>query len=437
MLKKFFDRFKKEDDFPETTEIALSKIDKHMNFLLRDNLGYINKNILSKILDITQKKEEILLSLHELHRSKLINTHIPDREVHIMDGNRDNFIKRVSHFVGGIDVPKNYLDTYDYCVKFPNDLNTLNQDVQKNIFVLQHFFSNEVKTVNKLLHELEELIIDIRVLLEKNGVELLKNIQKDIKNFANNLLKTNDLKHHISEENDNIKIHEEKLHRLNEKIKTITSGTDYRALEGFKKEKEEADSDINKIVKEFDEIVSCLDTALKKYYYLNPDRKIAKEYLEDPKSAIIKDQRLELTNILAAVTELIANNQIELKENKKEKCLEALGKLTSDYLKSIQSLILKLEDAKQRSQTKITHNSASLNLSEQQYWITATEDKIKYHQTNIEKLEKNIGIIKIENEEIIEKIKTDLQKLMNKEIKIIDDLSSEITVHDTSVEEGQ
>ena len=67
-------------------------------------------------------------------------------------------------------------------------------------------------------------------------------------------------------------------------------------------------------------------------------------------------------------------------------------------------MLLKLEDQKQRAQTKITHNSASLNMSEQQYWINATEDKIKYHNTNIDRLEKNINSITLSNAEILIKI---------------------------------
>jgi len=430
MFKKLFSRFgekfKKEQEAEVGEEILLSKIDKHMNFILRDNLGTLNKNISTKTEDIIQKKDEIIVTLRNLHKAHLMNTNIPEREVNIMDGNRENFIKRISHFVTNIEVPKNYLDTYDYCVKFSLNMEQLNKDVQKNIFVLQHFFGNEVKDTNKALHDLEEMIIEIRVLLEKNGIVYLKEIQKDIKLFVENVIKIKDFKRQIDTEKTEINSHQEKLDRLNERINTITNGTDYRALESFRQEKTEAENETKQLLSELNESFSSLDTALKKYYYLNPDKKIIKEYLDDLKTAIMNDTNLVIATILQEIKASIENNQIELKDKKKEQGIDAIEKLTTEYLKDEQSKIMKLEDQKQRSQTKITHNSASLNLSEQQYWINATEDKLKYHNNNIEKLEKNINSVDLENAATLIKIRQDLEKLMNKSLELKDDLTEGI-----------
>jgi len=426
MLKRFLERFRKAPEIPESNVIELSKIDKHMNFLLRDSMGYINKNILARIVEINHKKEEITLSLREFHKAQLMNAKIPEREINIMGGNRDNYIKRISHFVTGIDVPKNYLDTYDYCIRFSKELEGLNHDVQKNIFVLQHFFENEIHAINKGLHDLEELIIDIRVLLEKNGVELLKAIQKDIKEFTTNIVKVKDFKRQIDSENQDISVYQEKLDRLNERIKTITTGTDYRALETFKQEKDDVEKDIKRLVQVEGELFSNLDTALKKFYYLNPDKKIIKDYMDDFRTGLAKDHNLEIIGILKGIKDAIDSNQIDLKDKKKDNCLDSINKLTEDYARSLQSSILKLEEQRQHAQAKITHNSASLNLSEQQYWINATEDKIRYHKSNIEKLEKNIDIIKIENEEILGKIKKDIEGLMHKPVDLKDDLTDSL-----------
>jgi len=430
MFKKLFSRFserlKKEPEMTPGEEILLSKIDKHMNFILRDNLGNLNRNISEKTIDITHRKEEVVVTLRDLHKAQLMNTKIPEREVNIMDGNRENYIKRISHFVTSIDVPKNYLDTYDYCVKFSQELEQLNRDIQKNIFVLQHFFANEVKDTNKALHDLEEMIIEIRVLLEKNGIVYLKEIQKDMKLFVDNVIKIKDFKRQISSEKSEITAHQEKLDRLNERVKTITTGTDYRALELFRQEKGAAENEIKQILTELSGFFSTMDTALRKYYYMNPDKKIIKEYLDDLRGAIIIDTNLNIAGILKELKTAIENDAIDLKDRKKESCIESIEKLTLEYLKETQSKIMKLEDQKQHAQTKITHNSASLNLSEQQYWINATEDKIKYHNSSIDKLERNINAVDMENAETLSKIRMDLEKLMDKKIELKDDLTEGI-----------
>ena len=434
MFKKLFSRFKKAEEIPIGEEILLSKIDKHMNFVLRDNLGNINKSISEKIIEINHRKDDVIATLRDLHKSQLMNSNVPEREIHIMDGNRDNYIKKISHFITNIDVPKNYLDTYDYCIKFSQDLEQLNRDIQKNIFVLQHFFANEVKDTNKALHDLEEMIIDIRVLLEKNGIIYLKEIQKDIKSFVDNVIKIKDFKGQINAEKNEIKGHQEKLDRLNERIKTITNGTDYRALEVFRQEKGAAENEIKNIINKLNGPFSTLDTALRKYYYMYPDKKIIKEYLDDARIAIMEDKTLDIEKILKNIKNSIEHNEIDLKDKKKEHCLESIDKLTLEHLKEVQSRVLVLEDQKQHAQTKITHNSASLNLSEQQYWINATEDKIKYHNTNIEKLERNINAVDLENAETLSKIRMDLEKLMEKTVQLKDDLTAGILEGDREFE---
>ena len=431
MLKRLFARFKtrfpKEDEETEVgEEILLSKIDKHMNFILRDKLGNINKTITEKTIEISHQKEDIIVVLRELHKSKLMNTNIPEREVNIMEGNRENYIKKISHFVTTIDVPKNYLDTHDYCIKFSQDIEQLNRDIQKNIFVLQHFFGNEVKEANRALHVLEESIIDIRVILEKNGINYLKDIQKDIKSFVDNVSKIKDFKNQIETEQAEIKEHQDKIDKLNERIKTITSGTDYRALEAFRQEKGAAENEIKNILMETNSAFSGLDTALKKYYYMNPDKKVIREYMDDVRSAIINDTQLTIADILKEIKVAIENDKIDLKDRKKESCIEAIDKLTYEKLKETHTQILKLEDQKQHAQTKITHNSASLNLSEQQYWINATTDKLAYHNNNIDKLERNINTVILDNARILSDIRVELGKLMDKNIELKDDLTQAI-----------
>ena len=179
MFKHVFDLFKKKPEEPKfepQNHIELSKIDKHMNFILRDKLGTLNRAISDKVITVNDIKEEIIHELRTLHKKALMNPDIPQREIQIMEGNRENYIRKVSHFISNIEVPKNYLETYDYCIRYSVDMEALYKDVQKNIFVLNHFFENEVKTVSKELNKLESAIIDIRITFEKNNIDLLKSI---------------------------------------------------------------------------------------------------------------------------------------------------------------------------------------------------------------------------------------------------------------------
>jgi len=428
MLKSFFDRFRKKDfseqEIPK--EIELSKIDKHMNFILRDRLGNMNRQINDKIVEAGDKKDEIIHLLRNLHKSQLMNPNISQREIQIMEGNRENYIKRISHFIAAMDIPKNYLETYDYCVKFSQEIESLFKDVQKNIFILSNFFENEIKTINKEISRLESILIDIRITFEKNNIDVLKNIQDNIKKVTGDMIRIKTIEARISEHDAIIKEHEDKLKKLNERIGTITSGTDFRALESFKKEKLDIEDELKGRYSEFDRYFSEIDTALKKYYYKNPDKKILKGYLDDSRATFLSDENLELCQLLSEMKDLINTGQIDLKDKKKDTTLSAIGIMTMECAKNLQSDIRKLDDSRKHIQTKITHNSASLNLSEQQYWMSATESKVNEQKSEIAKLKRDIDKVNSEISELKVRIQEDLEKALGEKILITDDLAEQL-----------
>ncbi len=418
-----FDYFRKRQE-PERIlkQVELSKIDKHVNLILREKLASNNKTITDTITDFEELKQELIHKLRELHKKGLMNPNIPRREIQIMEGNRDNYIKQVAHFLTKIELPKQYLELYYYTIKFSEELEKLSKEIQKNIFVLRGFFENELKDVNKDMHTLEEKMIKVRVLLEKHGIQRLQGVIDDIEKIKSNLTREIRLKDEIKDHEAIVKDYEDKIKKLNERIDTITSGTDFRALEGFKKEKEDIETEIKGIFKEFDMRISGIDTALKKYYYKNQDKKIIREYLEEPYKALLKDNSLEMAGIIKELQQNI--DSIDLKDKKKENIIDTLSKLDFEYFKETQSQLKKLEDQKQHMQTKITHNSASLNLSEQQYWLKANQDKIRTHNDSIMKLQDDLARLEGENKILRKSIHEELERLLGENIELKDDLKN-------------
>ncbi|GIU69434.1 MAG: hypothetical protein KatS3mg002_0670 [Candidatus Woesearchaeota archaeon] len=424
---RIFDYFKKKKE-PENNikEVELSKIDKHINLILRQKLASNNKTITTTLNEIEETQKNIIHKLRELHKKNLMNPNIPRREIQIMEGNRDNYIKNIARFITHMEVPKQYLELYYYTTQFSGELEKIFRETQKNMFILKEFFENEIKNINNELNKLEEKIISIRIIFEKHNIQKVEEIMQNVKKIKNNITKEIRIKHEISEHEAIIKEHEEKIKKLEERITTITSGTDYKALENFKQEKETTENEIKKIFKEFDEKISEIYTALKKYYYKNPDKKILKEYLEEPYKALINDNSLEIAYILKDIAKNI--NTIDLKDKKKENTEEALEKLSFEYIKNIQAQVKKLEDHKKHLQTKITHNSASLNLSEQEYWLKANKEKIKSNTEIILKLEDELSVIEGENKLLKKTITEELEKMMGENIILKDDLNLSISV---------
>jgi len=429
MFRKIINYFKKEkeDDEPAVREIQLSKIDKYINLILRHNLASNNRTISDVIQDIESRKESVMQQLRQFHKKSLMNPNIPVREIQIMDGNRDNFVKVISHFASTIEIPKNYMELYDYCVVFSEKIEEIYKSTQKNTFVLNHFFGNEIKSINDDLNKIEETIISLRVLFERHKILSLKEIINDVREISNNLMKINSITHEINDQEASIKEYDDKIKKLNERINTITSGTDYRALEDFKKEKQGIEEEIKQTFNPLEEKLLSIENALRKYFYKNPNKKIIKEYLEDRYKTFLSDNNLEISTIFDDMKTHINNDSIELKDKKKEQTMEHLNTLSLEYLKEIQSQLKKLEDTKQHLQTKITHNSASLNLSEQQYWINTNKEKMVDHKKIIEKLNSEVVKIQAVNDSVKKSMKEEIEKLFVEDIHLIDDLAESAT----------
>jgi len=426
MLKKIIRLFTKPLPEERPSTIQLSKIDKHMNFILRKNLGVLNKIFNEKIIALNSLKEDIIHDLRILHKAELMNKDIHPREIQIMQGNRENYIKRISRLISEIDVPKNYLDAYDYCIHFSEKVESLYKDIQKNIFILQNFFDNEVKGINKKINQLESIFIDVRVGFEKNNISSLKEIQQHIKDMSKNIMAIRRLEKEICDNKKEISSYDEKISRLNDRIQTIKGGTDYKALESFRAEKQQYEEEFASHAEEIGLSISELGTALKKYFYKNPEKKILKLYMENPIDALINDKEMEIVGILQDVKTLLEKEDLELKDKKKEHALVQIGLLTEEKLRKTQAELDRISGQIRHAQSKITHNSAALNLSEQQYWISNTNERKKHHEDIISKLSHEIRQLEYNNDSVKEKIGASLKSIIGDDIIIEDDLKEEL-----------
>lgn len=424
-MTRFFDFFKKKEPERILKQIELSKIDKHMNLIMREKFASANKITADILAHVEEDKHLLVRSLHAFSKKNLMNPNIPRREIQIMEGNRDNYVRRITSFVSKIEPPRQYMDLYNYTIRFSTELDALSRETQKNMFILRQFFENELKDINRLMTSIEENIIKIRVLFEKNNVQRLSEIQSRIDKMKHNIAKVLSIQEQIAEHEATIKDYKGRVSKLSERIDTITAGTDFRTLESFKQDKEKAESEIKQIFSEFERRFSQIEFALRKYFYKNQDRKILREYFDDRYNALLNDTRLEIADAIDDMR--LQLDSIDLKDKKREHIVESLSELDLDYIKQIQSDLKKLEEQRAHMQTKITHNSASLNLSEQQYWLKSNQEKIDGELDMIDKLNADIEKILNDNKALKTQIHEELERILGEEIELKDDLFKSIT----------
>jgi len=86
-----------------------------------------NKKIKRNFAEIDKIKLELLRKLSKLGEAKLVNPDIPEREKHIMYGNRLNYIQKTESFLENIELPElDYELINDFCTDFERQLKQFN-----------------------------------------------------------------------------------------------------------------------------------------------------------------------------------------------------------------------------------------------------------------------------------------------------------------------
>ncbi|MFH1505623.1 MAG: hypothetical protein ABIE94_01385, partial [archaeon] len=157
----FFDRFRKK----ELESVNFKQLDGWIdNFLAQKELDKRMENLSEQAI---MKISEIRDALDKLEKAELMNKKIPERAIHIMEGNRKNYVRRIGYFLDNFELPKNVLDISDFSKKLSGQLDELGKDTHKNYQVLTQFLEHEAFAIAKKVKELEKLMLKTTKELEK------------------------------------------------------------------------------------------------------------------------------------------------------------------------------------------------------------------------------------------------------------------------------
>ena len=103
--------------------------------------------------------------------------------------------------------------------------------------------------------------------------------------------------------------------------------------------------------------------------------KVVQEYLENPVRALKDDEDFKIIGLLQKMGQLLAGNKIE--EKKKEKCIEIIGQLSTDYLSAFLIRLKELEEEKRVIQNNLSMNTVMQQLGELSYKLEHQNQKIQ------------------------------------------------------------
>jgi len=379
----FFDFLKKKK---EEETVKFNEVESWITRYLE------NKNLDKKISqfkeEMNHKIEEAKELLTALDKAGLLNENIPDRVKHIVEGNRNNYIQKITLFLDDIRIPDNYLQIREFSKKLTDDMDRLSKETQKSYFVLKEFLETELAAVAKKIKEMENEAIKFRQKIEKENLHKLEKIKEKLVDYGNSEQTLSELKNLKEEQGKELEKLKNKEKTIEKRISELKSAKSYKEYNELKKEKERISEDIQRQKKEIITHFSTLEKAFKKYKRMSLNEALIDKYLKDPTQALFADENLGISEVLGKM--LLSLDKLELKDKKAEKTKEEIGKLNKDLLTKMKEDLELLYEKEKKNKDILLVNTSAMNISEQETWLENTKHKIKGQEQAIEETEHKI-----------------------------------------------
>ena len=215
---KFFTQF-----FKKNKEITVSAIELD-DWIIENMKEYFSeeyKSIKETVKQVNKTKKEIVAKLEKLENAKLVNPNLPEREVQMMEGNKDNYRLKTLQFLDKIEIPKDYLALDEFCNEFEEILTDFNEKTMRAYSILRNYFRNEMQEISMSLKKMETLQLNLFNFMKEDSIVNLKTILIKIKELNDNIVMSNKIHKEIKDLETNFEKEKEKQDKIDKKIKDL------------------------------------------------------------------------------------------------------------------------------------------------------------------------------------------------------------------------
>ncbi len=400
MMNFFKNLFVKKEE-----EVRLKELEDWIDINLKPKTEEISKDIER----IKALKEELKINLKELEKVE-IKQETQKKIKDVILGNVPAYVRAVKIFLEKIIIPEkiNFENTKMLYETVQKELDNLGQRTARNFAIMQTLIGKELAVTARNIKEIDETSKSIMKKSEnlEKSEKIMRELE-DIKEAEKNRIAYEKLRESYEKEKD--KLGKEKS-ETEEKLERIGESKEAKELTELKRKIEEIETKKKERCNEILSLFSPLQKAFKRYNNMFYIKKV-EEYINNAAETLNQDEDLEITKYLQDIKNMVQENKIDLKDDKKKKAIEAIEALNEAYLKNFKVEYQKLNKERTDVEKRIQEN---------RYEIEKTELKeiIREKEKEIESIEKEIGKIKQTNiKEKIKEIENNL-KWLGYEVKI-------------------
>lgn len=380
----FFKQQKKQEE-PEQETVEVDHLVDWYKMKRQPLITAYWKEVDAQLHRIAQAKEKLLLELKKLEGAELLNPNVQPKELEIMQGNRETYVKRVRQFSDKCVTPDEHdLQLLDeYRQKLATEIDDLSQSTLKSYAVLQHFFRNETAAVAEQLRIISEAAQTLQQLHDQSALGKLKPVQGEI----TQLLKKQTLAREEERELVPLEAEYQNLEQQRQKIaqerSQLLESPKYSSYGELLKKAEEIQKELAAKQQELSDHASNLDKAMRKYARMAAHHEpLIQRFLADPKETLFRGQSPAIAKVLEEMKPHLQSGVLDLKEKQNEKAMDSLNVLQMHGKEFTQALTLLMQQ-KEEAEQLLKQHQIGRDLQEINYKESHTQEKMKTVERHI------------------------------------------------------
>lgn len=414
----FFDFFKKpkeKEADPEVTSLTLSEVEPFLEKKILEANGRLASQIKEIRLEINNEIALLKNNLSVLETAEVKNKNLPERALQMMEGNRQIYLSKTRALIEKIVLPQPS-DISDFIESFDKDLDNFDKSIAKSHTILEEFFMEKASVIAASIKKIDKYLRDLRKLIEDSDLQKLQDLTKTINSAKNRIHILKENKSRIKELECQLENLDKEIRQKEFQLKKIRDSNAYKDTLSSLNSKEGFEKELNNLTYVMKSSFSEIEPALKKYENLSQN-KLAKKYLQDPISALSEDSELEITKILDAIQKAIVKHEIMLKDTKKDRIMNELFKLNSEFLKSFLAQEVRLRNEIAEIDSQLASSQILKDLATLENSLVQDKASLQEKTSSLEKMKKSLDEYEIQ--ELKTKIETDFKNMLNVNISIV------------------
>ena len=379
LIEKIKGLFKGKTKVPNPVEPSINDIDE----FITSSINHTNETLKEKASLIYSEIEEILNKINQdliiLESVNLADRKTIDKLKQIAEIGKEELIESIKGLLINLRKQKENPDI----IEITNKLDLFYHSSAKSHFKATQLIGKEIENLTDSIGKIRKLTEDFM----KENSELIKSKAllinvNDINAKRKEKERTKEeLTNTINEIENTANKYKKEIERIDNEIEKIENSQEYKNKINLINEKDKK----QEILRETElKVIELIDQRiLEKYIRIKNEDKLAREYVESPVNALIKDKELRITEILDDIKELIENKSILVKEPEKAlKKLKIEKKYFIDLKNRIQFLKEEILNINERTD-KISASPKSLEIER-----IRLENNIKENASDLEALNK-------------------------------------------------